>query len=222
MTMNSVLERVNTVCKNVRTAIVTPTSFKKLIGSARREFKEADIDLVLKTKKDSSLEKSGFYVMAYYDPDDDFNNETPIEVVIHHHFNDSDRFQLNQITDFLIQIFDAVVHEIRHQRQSRKRNHETFSEHIQEPYAAYLADPDELDAYAFSIAIEILRVMPKAKAKIYMTRMHILAKMRIGPMYVSTNLHAYVGNFKNNPLLKNLAKKIYKHIESIDRTHIFV
>jgi hypothetical protein len=220
--MNSVLERVNTVCKNVRAAIVTPTSFKKLIGAVRREFKEADIDLVLKTKKDISLEKSGFYVMAYYDPDDDFNNETPIEVVVHHHFTDLDRFQLNQITDFLIQIFDAVVHEIRHQRQSRKRNHETFSEHIQEPYAAYLADPDELDAYAFSIAIEILRVMPKAKAKTYMTRMHILAKMRIGPLYVSTNLHAYVGHFKNNPLLKNLAKKIYKHIESIDRTHIFV
>jgi hypothetical protein len=52
--------------------------------------------------------------------------------------------------------------------------------------------------------------------------MHILAKMRIGPLYVSTNLHAYVGHFKNNPLLKNLAKKIYKHIESIDRTYIFV
>lgn len=220
--MNSVLEQVNTVCKNVRKSSLTPTSFKKLVGATRREFKEADIDLVLKTKKDSSLEKSGFYVMAYYDPDDDFNNETSIEVVVHHHFEDLDRFQPNQITDFLIQIFDAVVHEIRHQHQSRKRNYETFSEHIQEPYAAYLADPDELDAYAFSIAVEILRVMPKAKAKIYMTRMHILAKMRIGPMYVSTNLHAYVGHFKNNPILKTLAKKVYKHIEAIDKTEIFV
>ena len=220
--MNSVLERVNTVCKNVRNASSSPISFKKLIGLTRKEFKEAEIDLALKTKKDSSLEKSGFYVMAYYDPDDDFNNETPIEVVVHHHFQDSDRFQLNQITDFLIQIFDAVVHEIRHQRQSRKRNYETFSEHLQEPYSKYLADPDELGAYALSIAIEILRVMPKPKAKIYMTRMHILAKMRIGPTYVSSNLHAYVGHFKKNPLLKQLAKKVYKHLETVDRTQIFV
>jgi hypothetical protein len=219
--MNSVLERVNTVCQNVRKSNSTAISFKKLIGITRTEFKDHDFNLILKTKKEKSLENDHFYVNAYYDADDDFNQETPIEVYIHHNFNDNDKFQATQITDFLIQIFDAVVHELRHQRQSRSRNYAVYSEHTVEPHSKYLADPDELDAYAFSIAIELLRALPLIRIKRYMSRVTVLSKMRQGTNYISPNLRAYVQHYNNNPLLKRLARKVYKQLETLDSRHIF-
>ena len=85
-----------------------------------------------------------------------------------------------------------------------------------------MADPDELDAYALSISIELLRVMSKARAQKYMSRLTVLSKMRQGPMYVSPNLRAYVCHFDKNPLLKRLAKKVYKHLETLDKSQIFL
>jgi hypothetical protein len=219
--MNSTIERVNKTCQCVRKCYPV-ASFRKLIAATKKEFRHNDIDVDIKTKKDKYLDTDHFYVMAYYDPEDDFNNETAIEVVVHHNFNGDSKFQTAQITDFLIQIFDAVVHEMRHQVQSSQRYFETYSDHDQSPYAKYLADPDELDAYALSIAIELLRVMPADRAKRNMSRMSVLGKLKRDNMLASPNLNAYVTIFRNNPLLKRLAKKVYKHLETIDSRHIFM
>ena len=219
--MNSILERINTVCKNVRGALAGPVNFKKVIGSVRREFRHAELDVSIKTKKDKTLNLHHFYVEAFYDAEEDFNNETPIEVYIYHNFDDTDLFEHRQLTELLIQIFDAVSHEYRHQNQSSQRGYAVFSDHAIEPFSKYLADPDELDAYAYSITIELLRVMTKERAKKYMTRMTVLSKLKSGQAFVSPNLNAYVSYFKGNPLLKQLAKKVYKHLETVDKKHIF-
>jgi hypothetical protein len=90
-----------------------------------------------------------------------------------------------------------------------------------EPFSKYLADPDELDAYSVSIAIELLRAMPVRRANRYMTRMAILSKLKQQTNLVSPNLRAYVQQFNNNALLKRLAKKVYKHLNSLDSRQIF-
>ena len=219
--MNLILERVNYVCNTVRKINDNPITFKKLIASIRREFKKCSIDLKIKTKKDKTLEHSSFFVNAFYDPEDDRNFETPVEVMIYHGFDPNDLFHEQQITEFLVQIYDAVVHELRHQQQSRQRNYDVFSDHAQEPFSKYLADPDELDAYALSIAIELLRAMPVYRAQKYMTRMSVLSKLKHSKILISPNLRAYVQHFNNNPLLKRLAKKVYKHLNSLDSNQIF-
>jgi hypothetical protein len=196
-------------------------SFKKLVAVTRKEFRNKEIDLDLKTKKDPSLEHSHFYVEAFYDQEHDFNNETPIEVYVYHNFTPNDQFLHNQITEFLIQIYDAVVHELRHQLQSRARFYETFSEGVASPFAKYLADPDELDAYAVSIAIELLRSMPKGRAIRYMSRMTVLSKIKSQHGYISPNLKCYVAYYGSNPLIKKVAKKVYKHLNSLDSNQIF-
>jgi hypothetical protein len=219
--MNSIIERVNKVCQNVRKSHPA-ASFRKLVAVAQKEFRINDIDLFLKTKKDKDLESDQFYIMAYYDPENDFNNETAIEVIVYHNFVGNSNFQRNQITEFLVQVFDAVVHEMRHQHQSSQRYFKTYSEHPHEPYSKYLADPDELDAYALSITIELLRTMPANRAKRNMARMTVLSKLKRGDILVSPNLRAYTAHFKNNNLLKRLAKKVYKHLETLDNRHIFL
>jgi hypothetical protein len=220
--MNSILERVNQACWYVRRLNQQSISFKKLVGATRKSFKEFDIDSFIKTKKDKTLGSSEFYVNAYYDPEDDFNQDTPIEIIVYHNFLDTDLFNDTQITDFLIQIYDATVHEFRHQIQSQKRGYATFSNHDQSPYEIYLTDPDELDAYAVSIAIEILRAMNRERAMRCMTRLSILSKMKIDAQYVSPNLKAYIDHFGICNLTKRLAKKVYKNLDSLDKNQIFM
>ncbi len=219
--MNVILERVNRVCQSVRVSNTKGLTFKKLVTATRNTFKQHHFDLTIKTKKDHSLSNAEFYVNAYYDAEDDFNNETPIEIIVHHNFNDIDLFNTDQITDFLIQIYDATVHEYRHQKQSVSRNFEVYSNHEQSPFSDYLVDPDEVDAYAFSIAIELLRCMSSDRAKRYMTRIKILAKMRSGSSLLSPNLKAYMDHFGINAVTKNLSKKVYKHLDTIDKEQIF-
>ena len=221
--MSFVIERVNVVCQNVRSMHTTPISFRKLISCTRKEFKRQQFDIKFRTKRELPLGENEFYILAYYDAEDDVNNDTPIEVVIHHNFSDEEYFERVQITDFLIQIFDAVVHEFRHMHQSSKRGYETYSNHDQDPYKEYLADPDEIDAYALSIAIELLRVLPKERAMRYLSRIIILAKMRNrGMTYASPNLQSYIAHFGLNDLTKKLAKKVYFHLEHLDSRHIFI
>lgn len=219
--MNSIIERVNAVCQTVRKSNEHAISFKKLIGNLKKEFRENDLDIAIKTKKDKTLEQYHFYVEAFYDAEEDFNNETPVEVFVYHNFSDKDLFEHKQITEFLIQIFDAVVHEYKHRKQSVSRNYEAYSDHPMEPYSKYLADPDELDAYSFSIAIELLRHMNKERVERYMTRLTALSKLKQGNSLVSPNLRAYIGQFNHNPIIKKLAKKVYKYVDSIDKRHIF-
>lgn len=220
--MNSMLERVNLVCQDVRASAIQSITFKKVIGCTRSAFKYHDCDIKITSKKDKTLDSSEFYVNAYYDAENDFNNETAIEIIVHHNFSDLDRFSTSQITEFLIQIYDATVHEYCHKAQSVKRNHVVYSNHDQSPYTNYLRDPDELDAYSFSIAIELLRHMNKDRARRYMSRISVLSKMRNGVNLVSPNLKTYIDHFGMCNLTRNLSKKVYKHIDLIDKRYIFL
>ena len=220
--MNIILERVYNVCKQVREQSPEQTTFKNLIGRIRNTFKLRDFDIAIKSKKDKDLDQDKWYVMAYYDSENDYNMDTAIEVIIYHNLNGNEPFGTHQITSFLTEIFDATVHEFRHQYQSMRRDHNQYGEHVETPYEAYLADYDEMDAYAFSIAIELLRTMDAERAKRRMGRISVLSKMRTGSQFSSPQLRAYIGHFGLNPLTKKLSKKIYYHLETIDKRYIFV
>lgn len=218
--MNLVLDRVYRVCSTVRRQHQEPISFKKLVGSTRKAFKDQGVVLKLKTTMSQDLGSNEFYIEAYYYDEKDSSDAPPIEVVVFHKFEKQQQFHTVQITEFLVQVYDAVVHEFRHQHQYQNKNFIQYTVD-KEGYAAYLADPDEVDAYAFSIAIELLRNLPKQRAIMYMTRMSTLCKLKQNGLLVSPTLNSYTGHFKRNPLLKVLAKKVYKHLEKIDSNLIF-
>jgi len=220
--MNLILERVCNVCKVVQESSPDLTNFKKLIGLTRRSFKDHDFDLAIKTKREKDWDPDKWYVMAYYDCENDLNGDTPIEVVIHHNLIGNEEFGQHQITSFLTEIYDAVAHEYRHQYQSMRRN---FVEHEVDPiqpYDRYLANQDEMDAYAMSIAIELLRHMDAQRAKRNLSRISKMSKMRTGLNLVSPMLRAYIEHFGLNEITKIIAKKVYQHLETIDRRYIFM
>jgi len=220
--MNIILERVYNVCKKVREDCPEQSTFKNLIGRIRNTFKLHDFDIAIKSKKDKDLDPDKWYVMAFYDSENDYNMDTAIEVIVYHNLKGDEPFGSHQVTAFLTEIFDATVHEFRHQYQSMRRDHNQYCEHIETPYEKYLADDDELDAYAFSIAIELLRTMDAERAKKRMGRISVLSKMRTGSQFSSPQLRAYIGHFGLNNLTKKLSKKIYHHLETIDKRWVFV
>jgi hypothetical protein len=220
--MNIILERVYNVCKKVREDCPEQTTFKKLIGRTRNTFKLHNFDIAIKSKKDRDLDPDKWYVMAYYDSENDYNMDTAIEVIVYHNLQGDEPFGPHQVISFLTEIFDATVHEFRHQYQSMRRDHNQYGEHFDTPYERYLADDDEMDAYAFSIAIELLRTMDADRAKKRMGRISVLSKMRTGTQFSSPQLRAYISHFGLNPLTKKLSKKIYQHLEMIDKRYVFM
>jgi hypothetical protein len=221
--MNVILERVYNVCKSVQESSPELTNFKQLIKLTRKTFKDHEFDIAIKTRKDKDLDTDKWYVMAYYDSENDFNMETAIEIIVHHNLTGTEEFGAHQIKSFLIEIFDATVHEFRHQYQSMRRDHNEYVEHVDiTPYAEYLASQDELDAYAFSIAIELLRTLEPARAKRNLSRISIMSKMRTGAVFTSPTLRAYIGHFGMNEITKKLSKKIYHHLETVDKRFIFM
>ena len=222
--MNTVMETVSSVCNQVRHNSKHGVSFQNLLTMLRREFRVREFDLKIKSDRDKGLGPVEFYVNAYYDAEDDKNKEIPIEVVIHHNFEKSAVWDRKHTTEFLIQIFDATVHEYKHQRQSIKRKHHVYAENVKSPYKEYLAEDDELDAYALSIAIELCRTLGKFRALRLMSKASALARLKFNGRYVSPNLAAYFGQFGDihNPLLKKLTKKVYVRLQKIDTDAVFV
>lgn len=223
--MNSVMETVCLVCNKVQTHNSNGSTFTEVLKSLRKEFKIHDIELKIRSRKDKTLDSAEFYVHAYYDAYDDQNLDVPIEVVINNNFDKEQEWDTRQVKDFLIQVYDAVVHEKKHQRQSRKRNYEQYWDHRDAGYhyREYLQDPDELDAYALSIAIELCRTLGKHRALRYMPKFTTLARMKINGDFASPNLNAYVSHFERpiSPILRRLAKKVYVRLKKIDTDYIF-
>ena len=224
--MNNVMETVSNVCNKVRIVSKQRLTFHKLLSALRKEFKLQGFDLRIKSSRDKHLDNNIFFVNAYYDPEDDKHHDTAIEVVVHHNFNKDDIWELSEVTGFLTQIFDAVVHEFKHQRQSRKRKYKVYWHHTDtsSDYAEYLQDPDELDAYAFSIAVELCRTLGKYRALKYMVKFSTLARLKFNGQYVSPNLSSYVDTLGDlsNPAIKKLAKKVYIRILKVDTDAIFL
>lgn len=224
--MNSIMETVCGVCNTVRSNSKHGTSFQKLLTDLRKQFRKQGFELKIYSSRDKHLNSEEFYVNAYYDAEEDRNREVPIEVIVHHNFNKEIVWDYKQVTDFLVQIFDATVHEFKHQRQSRKRAFVSYWDHADSnhQYQEYLSDPDELDAYALSIAIELCRTMGKHRAIRYLPKFTTLAKFKVQDNFVSPNLNAYVAHFEKpiSPLLRRLAKKVYVRLQKVDTDCIFV
>lgn len=223
--MNSIMETVYTVCTKVQSNSSHDVTFLELLRLLRKEFKIHEIDLKIRSKKDKTLDQAEFYVHAYYDSFDDQQLETPIEVVVNNNFDKDQNWDQQQVREFLTQAYDAVVHEKKHQRQSRKRNYEQFWNHHDAGYhyREYLQDPDEIDAYSLSIAIELCRTLGKHRALRYMPKITTLARMKVNGQYVSPTLNAYVSHFDRpiSIILRRLAKKIYVRLKKIDTDYIF-
>ena len=223
--MNESLYSVRKTCTEILSRTAHGSSFRGLLANLRKCFRKNNLDFDIKTTRRNSLQVNEFFVNAYYDSEADRSHECAFELIVYHNIDKSRIFEFEQVTQFIIQIYDAVVHELQHQEQSRRRLFHP-NPYLVDDYStkSYLADPDEVDAYALSITIELIRNLGKERARQYLKRASRLAKIRPKGLYASPNLFFYFEKFgdTSDPVVKKLIKKIYLNLESIDKTAIFL
>lgn len=195
-------------------------TLKRLLHLTRKSLREQNCFVSLKSVKLKTIEPGFFYTEAYY-----YNNasdeEHMIEVIVNHHFSKDHVLPVAVAREILVQIYDATLHELRHRYQYRtKQTGSSFDDSSN--FEAYLKDPDEVDAYAVSIAVELLRHLPKTRVLTCMKRYSALAKVRQYGVLISPSLHSYVSHFSSNPrILNKLMKRVYQHVIEIDPQMIF-
>ena len=217
------METVCAICVNVKSSAKSGLTFQKLLTQVRRQFKLHDIYLKIKTTRDKHLDSTVFYANGFYDPEDDKNGDVAIELNLIHNFPKDHVWYSEHAKDILVQIFDTVVHELRHQRQYRKRKFRVGFDRGTE-HREYLADPDEIDAYSISIATELIRSLGKARALRYLHNIDTLCRFKMGEHYVSPSLSMYRGEFpnQNDPVIRSLTKKVYVRLQKVDTDNVFM
>lgn len=218
------LSAVRKVCTDVMTEACPQSSFRRLVRKIRKAFKNHNIELEIQTKLVPKLLVNEFYVNAYYCQESDKCDECAIEVIIYHHIKTDTVFQYDQLGQFLAQIYDAVVHELRHQHQGRSRQFKpVLREFDYSDGTEYLADPDEVDAYSQSIAIELIRNLGKTRSLQYLHRASRLSRIRPKGLYASVTLFHYFQTFGDtaHPVIRKLIKKVYLHLLSLDASTVF-
>lgn len=216
------MEMIFAICMSILDGTKSGVSFQKLMNAIRREFRKHCLEIKVTTIRDKTLNDEIFYANGYYDPEDDREGERCIELVVTHNFDKDKIWYPDQVRQLLIQVFDTVVHELKHQRQYRKRQFKMGASRGT-GYNDYLADPEEIDAYSISIAIELCRSMGKTRALRHLHNVDKLSRYKIKNNFVSPCLTSYLGEFPdpNHPVIRELTKRVYVRLKKIDTDYIF-
>lgn len=222
--MNNFLYDIREVCTDIMSKSCPSTTFRRMVNLTKREFRRHNIDIVIKTKLIATLELNEFYINAFYDQESDELNECAIEVIVYHNIKCDVVFEHYQAGQFLVHVYDAVVHELRHKEQAHSRNFINNPHIVDESkISSYLSDPDEIDAYAISIAIELTRNLGIERSLEYLHRASRLAHIRPKGLFASATLFHYFRVFgsQSNPVLKKLVKKVFLNLLELDSRAVF-
>lgn len=168
----------------------------------------------VKHAESAQVDQNSIQFNGFYDGGLDEAGDIPIEIyMITNPIQDVILIDNEQFDLIGRELADTLAHEVIHMKQSRSRDFlevgiivdkEPESEEEENRY--YLSSPDEINAYAYNIANELLErnSLPMVMKK--------LNNLRAISMQDSMNLWAYVQTFNKDathPVLKKLIKKVY-------------
>lgn len=178
----------------------------------------------VKHAESGQVDQNDIELNGYYDGGLDEVGDTAIEVyLITNPMQDVIIIDAEQFGIISRKIADTLSHEVIHMSQFRARD---FLEVERIEYSAdteedeeederwYLSSPDEINAYAYNIANELLE---KNDLPIVLQKLNKLKDISIED---SLNLWAYVNAFEkntNHPVLKRLIKKVYKSLLDLSK-----
>ncbi len=152
-------------------------------------------------------------VSACYDPELDSMNRTCIELVLVYSPYDSILIIDDEVFDGITKrLCDAISHEQIHQQQHRARFWEETWFDDPDDAEAYLSHKDEIDAYSYNIANELLDY---ADINQVLTILNSPSTIKLEH---SVNLFVYMQTFEynsNHPVIKRLLKKITKLLPEV-------
>ncbi len=193
---------------------LSPTKLKSILAKHIKKYLPVRVAL----KPDPSVDLGWIYTGGTYYSDWDEDGRKCIEVVFTYNPFDNQVIVTKERFRRMCNIFaDVILHEVIHMRQYRRRDfkilpdyesHADRSELREEQ--GYLGCTDEIDAYSFNIACELLEKLKDPKK----VHNYIAKKHRKGPL-LSHGLRIYLKAFEHNqnhPIIKRLKKKIIRYL----------
>lgn len=190
---------------------------RKIVGS----------NVVITTDKSSNVDPNDININAYYDPDEDENEEKPFEItIVFPKDNPNVTMDKEGWREFATRVIDFLEHEMIHQAQYRSREFRPgrqYRSRHQDPNIKrsqeYLGNSDEIEAYAYNLSRELLRKTNND----YERTMRLLKNFSHTAMtkdqagrLLSPNLFGYFKDFgfdTTHPVLKTLMKKTYQFVQ---------
>lgn len=160
---------------------------------------------------------------AFYDSGLDEYGDVAIELFLVTNPHDETFLLDNEQFDIIMRkIADSIIHEVIHMKQSRARNflevddmaYTQVEDEILEAQL-YLGAADEIDAYGFNIACELL---DKCDLQTSLKKLENVSTIK---MEDSINLWAYIHTFAkdtSHPVIRKLMKRVYKNLNQIGKT----
>lgn len=170
----------------------------------------------------AQVDQNDIDLMGFYDGGLDEAGDIPIEIyLVTNPMQDVMVVDEEQFNIISRRVADTLSHEVIHMQQNRARDflevekleYNEFEDESEEN-RWYLSSPDEINAYAYNIANELLdkNAYPQVLEK--------LNRVKDISIEDSINLWAYVQAFSkdlNHPVIKRLIKKVYKSLNSLNK-----
>lgn len=163
-------------------------------------------------------EKQRIYIGGYYLIQQDKTQRRSIQIVFQFDRDEKQiKFNKTRFASTMILIADTIMHEIIHMRQYRRRNFNTLpddklyvAKRLHGSLQEYYGSKDELDAYSFNIACELIDRFktPEAAGK-YLNSNPKVRNQQL------RSLKKYMEVFKqnhNHPVIKKLKKNVIKYL----------
>jgi hypothetical protein len=194
---------------------IKPENVQKILARQIKKF----IPVRIVKKYDTVVEKGWVYIGGCYYSDWDRERKKCIEVIFVYNPLDEYIFISKKRFGKMCRSFaDVVLHEIIHMRQYRRRkfkiipDYESTAEMDElRQEQSYLGCTDEIDAYSFNIACELLDKFNGNKEKVCM---YISKKHKRGPLK-SPALRGYLKAFEyndNHPIIKRVKKRVIRYL----------
>jgi len=152
---------------------------------------------------------------ATYDSDLDSMHRPCIELfMVYNNLDDILIFDEELFDSITKRLCDSISHEQIHQRQSRSRYWEDPFDNDSENVVKYLSNKDEIDAYSYNIANELLDY---ADRQTILTLLQDPNKIKIEH---SVNLWSYLTVFDRDyehPVIKRLIQKVIKVLPQVEK-----
>jgi hypothetical protein len=183
----------------------------KLIGQLISEKFRADVIQV----DAREVDVGDINFSATYDSDLDSMNKPCIEVfIVYCNLDDVVIFDEELFDTVTKRLCDSISHEQIHQRQSRSRYWEDPFDVDTDDTEAYLSNKDEIDAYSYNIANELLDYADRQKV------LTLLQQPSTISIEHSVNLWTYLVTFDydySHPVIKRLIQKVVKILPQVEQ-----
>ena len=195
---------------------LSPAEFTKIIRKYVRFFK---IPVHIKTQYDKETAKNSVWVGGLYYAIPDKIGKTSITLILQFNpLSKTVKISKSNFRRVCWSLADTLLHEIVHMRQYRRRNfkdipgfHSTANSGKKRAEQVYLGHNDEIDAYAFNIACQLIDRFGYDEGKIA----NYLSSNLLDKRKKSNSFKMYLEAFDHNhkhTVIKKLKKKVMRYL----------